>query len=185
MNPPLHRDSKSLVVELVAGFASPSAESVAGCRKPRLRGRPPGSRKGETSSPPYADRATLCPPAGQWRPSGLRVYACAVAEPYTSTTWIVKPGQEDEFVRRWTEFAEWSAGQGLAAPAMLLRDVDEPTRFVSFGPWENLQMIWRWRGLTGFQERVALLNEVLVSFEPRTLELVGGHRRRGHLKRSR
>jgi heme-degrading monooxygenase HmoA len=123
-------------------------------------------------------------PAGQSRHGRLSVYACTVAEPYTSTTWIVKPGQEDEFVRRWTEFAEWSAGQGLAAPAMLLRDVDEPTRFVSFGPWENLQMIWRWRGLTGFQERVASLNEVLVSFEPRTLELVGGRRRRWRLKRS-
>ena len=107
-----------------------------------------------------------------------------MAEPYTSTTWIVKPGHEDEFVRRWTAFADWSAGHGLAAPAMLLRDVDEPTRFVSFGPWEDIQMIWRWRGLTGFQEHVASLNEVLVSFEPRTLELVGGHRRRGRLKRS-
>ena len=123
-------------------------------------------------------------PAGQSRHARLSVYACTVAEPYTSTTWIVKPGQEDEFVRRWTEFAGWSAGQGLAAPAMLLRDVEEPTRFVSFGPWEDIQMIWRWRGLTGFQERVASLNEVLVSFEPRTLELVGGRRRRGRLKRS-
>ena len=107
-----------------------------------------------------------------------------MAEPYTSTTWIVKPGQEDEFIRRWTEFAEWSAGQGLAAPAMLLRDVDEPTCFVSFGPWEDIQMIWRWRGQAGFQEHVASLNEVLVSFEPRTLELVGRHRRRGLWKRS-
>lgn len=108
-----------------------------------------------------------------------------MAEPYTSTTWIVKPGQEDEFVRRWTTFAEWSAGQGLAAPAMLLRDVDEPTRFVSFGPWEDIQQISRWRGLPGFQERVALLNEVLVSFEPRTLELVGGRRQRGRFRRAR
>jgi heme-degrading monooxygenase HmoA len=107
-----------------------------------------------------------------------------VAEPYTSTTWIVKPGQEDEFVRRWAAFAEWSAGHGLAAPAMLLRDVDEPTRFVSFGPWEDIQLIWRWRGLTGFQEHVSSLNEVLVSFEPRTLEQVAGHRRRRLRKRS-
>ena len=112
------------------------------------------------------------------------VTLCAVGEPYTSTTWIVKPGQEDEFVRRWAEFAEWSAGQGLAAPAMLLRDMDDPTRFVSFGPWEDLQLIWRWRDQTGFQEHVASMNELLVSFEPRTLELVGGHRRRGRWKRS-
>ncbi len=107
-----------------------------------------------------------------------------MAEPFSSTTWIVKPGLEDEFVRRWTEFADWSAGQGLAAPAMLLRDVDEPTYFVSFGPWEDIQMIWRWRGLAGFQERVDSLNEVLVSFEPRTLNLVGGDRRRRRWKRS-
>jgi heme-degrading monooxygenase HmoA len=120
----------------------------------------------------------------QSRHGRLSDYACTVADPYTSTTWIVKPGQEDEFVRRWTDFAEWSGGQGLAAPAMLLRDVDEPTRFVSFGPWEDIQKIWRWRGLTGFQERVASLNEVLVSFEPRTLELVGDRRRRGRWKSS-
>jgi heme-degrading monooxygenase HmoA len=107
-----------------------------------------------------------------------------VGQPYTATTWIVKPGQEDEFVSRWTEFAEWSGGQGLAAAAMLLRDVDEPNRFVSFGPWESLQTIRRFRGLTGFQERVELLNEVVVSFEPRTLEQVGGQRRRRRLKRS-
>jgi heme-degrading monooxygenase HmoA len=107
-----------------------------------------------------------------------------VGEPYSSTTWIVKPGQEDEFVRRWTEFAEWSSAQGLSAPAMLLRDMDDPTHFVSFGPWEDVQMIWRWRGQTGFQERIASLNEVLVRFEPRTLELVGGDRPRRRWKRS-
>jgi heme-degrading monooxygenase HmoA len=107
-----------------------------------------------------------------------------VGEAYSSTTWIVKPGEEDEFVRRWTEFAEWSAGQGLSEPAMLLRDMDDPAHFVSFGPWEDVQMIWRWRGQTGFQERVSSLNEVLVSFEPRTLELVGGKGRRGRRKRS-
>lgn len=102
-----------------------------------------------------------------------------MAEPYSSTTWIVKAGQEDEFVRRWNEFAEWSGGQGLRAQAMLLRDVDDPTRFVSFGPWESLQAIARWRSLPGFHERVARLNDVLERFEPRTLELVVEHRPRG------
>jgi len=98
--------------------------------------------------------------------------------PYSSTTWIVKAGQEDEFVRRWNEFAEWSEGQGLSARAMLFRDLDEPTRFVSFGPWESLQAIARWRTLPGFHEWVAQLNDVLERFEPRTLELVGEHRPR-------
>ena len=91
---------------------------------------------------------------------------------YSHTTWIVKPGQEEEFVTRWSEFAEWSAAQGLSARAKLLRDVDEPGRFLSFGPWESLDAIKRWRALPGFQERVARLDEVLVRFEPHTLQLV-------------
>jgi heme-degrading monooxygenase HmoA len=101
--------------------------------------------------------------------------------PYTSTTWIVRPGQEDQFVERWTEFAEWSSAQGLSAAALLLRDVDEPNRFVSFGPWESDDSIRLWRALPGFQERVVRLREVIEHFEPRTLQLVrerGGKRRR-------
>jgi heme-degrading monooxygenase HmoA len=92
--------------------------------------------------------------------------------PYTYSTWHVKPGREQEFVRRWQELADWSASQGLAARAMLLRDVDDGTRFVSFGPWESLETIRRWRSAPGFHERVARLNEVIEGFEPRTLELV-------------
>jgi heme-degrading monooxygenase HmoA len=99
-----------------------------------------------------------------------------MTNPYTSTTWVVKPGHEQEFIARWTEFADWSAAQGLSGPAMLLRDLDDPTRFVSFGPWESLDVVRRWRGLSGFQERVVRLNEVLVHFEPHTLEQVAGDR---------
>jgi heme-degrading monooxygenase HmoA len=94
---------------------------------------------------------------------------------YSLTTWIVRPGNEDEFVRRWTEFAEWSAAEGLAASAKLLRDVDDPSRFISFGPWETLEAIRRWRTLEGFQSHVAALSEVVEDFEPRTLELVTEH----------
>ena len=93
-------------------------------------------------------------------------------EHYSHTTWLVKPGLEDEFIRRWTEFAAWSQAEGLAAEARLLRDVDEPQRFVSFGPWETLSAIRRWRALPGFQEHAARLGEVLESFEAHTLEHV-------------
>jgi heme-degrading monooxygenase HmoA len=85
---------------------------------------------------------------------------------------MVKPGLGDEFVRRWTDFADWSAAEGLTAAAKLLRDLDEPNRFISFGPWETLEAIRRWRTLPGFQEHVARLGEVLEQFEPHTLELV-------------
>ena len=93
-------------------------------------------------------------------------------EAYSHSTWRVKPGLEDEFVRRWEELADWSALQGLKARAKLLRDTDDPSRFVSFGPWESVSAIRGWRGAPGFHERVARLQEVVEGFEPRTLELV-------------
>ncbi len=95
-----------------------------------------------------------------------------MSAPYTHTNWVVKQGREDDFVERWSEWAEWSRRNGLAARAMLLRDVDNPERFVSFGPWESIQAVRNWRALAGYQERVAKLREVVEQFEPRTLEVV-------------
>jgi heme-degrading monooxygenase HmoA len=89
---------------------------------------------------------------------------------YTHTTWQVKTGQEDEFVRRWREWADWSHQQGLNAAAALLRDLEHTQTFISFGPWENMAAVRSWRSLPGYQERVARLSEVVDGFEPRTLE---------------
>jgi len=95
-----------------------------------------------------------------------------MAQTYTETAWVVKPGQEDEFVRRWQEWAGWSALQGLTAGGRLLRDLEQPNRFTSFGTWESVDQVRRWRSLEGFQERIGRLQEVVESFEPRTLEQV-------------
>ena len=95
-----------------------------------------------------------------------------MAETYTHTTWQVKEGMEVEFVRRWGEWAEWSQRQGLGAHARLLRDVESPGTYVSFGPWASLETVRGWRSLTGYHERVARLREVVESLEPRTFELV-------------
>ena len=92
---------------------------------------------------------------------------------YTHTTWRVKPGHEDDFVRCWTEWIEWSHAEGLREEALLLRDAENPQTFVSFGPWENVAAVATWRALPGYQERVARLQEVLDGFEPRTLGVVG------------
>ena len=92
--------------------------------------------------------------------------------PFTHTTWKVKPGQEDEFVRRWLDWVEWSHRQGLRAQARLLRDVEHPGTFVSFGPWETIGAVRRWRAEPGYHERVMRLQELVEQFEPRTLEEV-------------
>ena len=90
---------------------------------------------------------------------------------YTLTTWQVQANHEDEFVRRWSEWVEWSHREGLDAPALLLRDVDDPHTFISFGPWQSIAAVKSWRALAGYQERVARLREVVDRFEPRTLEV--------------
>jgi heme-degrading monooxygenase HmoA len=95
-----------------------------------------------------------------------------MTETYSHTTWQVKPSREAEFVRCWEEWAEWSHKQGLGAHARLLRDIESPGTYVSFGPWASLNAVSSWRSLTGYHERVARLREVVVSLEPRTFELV-------------
>jgi len=91
---------------------------------------------------------------------------------FTHTTWRVKPGQEDEFVQRWQEWAKWSRKEGLRAHARLLRDAESPGAFISFGPWEPMAAVRNWRSKPGYHERVARLQEVVEQFEPRTLEQV-------------
>jgi heme-degrading monooxygenase HmoA len=93
------------------------------------------------------------------------------SENYTHTVWHVQAGREDEFVARWREWVEWSHRQGLEAPALLLRDLESPQTFISFGPWVSAAAVRSWRALPGYQERVARLQEVVDGFEPRTLEV--------------
>jgi heme-degrading monooxygenase HmoA len=59
---------------------------------------------------------------------------------YASGDWMVKPGREDDFVAAWRDLAEWSM-ENLAggAWAKLLRDREDPRRFVSLGPWDSLE----------------------------------------------
>jgi heme-degrading monooxygenase HmoA len=96
-----------------------------------------------------------------------------VATPYTHGVWQVKPGRADEFVAAWTELADWTfANVEGTGSAKLLRDLEREDRFVSFGPWQSLEAIEAWRNLDGFKDHVERIRELLVSFEPSTLEPV-------------
>ena len=94
-------------------------------------------------------------------------------QPYTHGTWIVKPGNEQDFINAWTELAKWTkANAAGAGTGSLLRDLEQANRFSSFGPWESLEAIAAWRQLPKFPELVGKMRGLLESFEPRTLELV-------------
>jgi len=87
--------------------------------------------------------------------------------------WVTKPGHEEDFIATWRELGDWTQTEiGGNASAKLLRDLADPRRFVSIGPWDSLEAIEAWRALPGFRERVARMRELLDSFEPYTLDLV-------------
>lgn len=94
---------------------------------------------------------------------------------YTMGIWQAKLGREAEFAAAWWEFAEWTGRQFLGVEetnGTLLRDRDQPGRFVSFGPWDSLDQIAAWRAHPGFRERVARMNDLLESFTPAVLDPV-------------
>jgi heme-degrading monooxygenase HmoA len=94
-----------------------------------------------------------------------------MAEIYTVGIWTVKAGREEEFVAAWRAMGEATLADFPAAHGRLLRDLDNPRRFVSFGPWESLETVEAWRASAPFQEGVARIRELLDAFEPGTYEL--------------
>lgn len=64
------------------------------------------------------------------------------SDAYTLAMWRVKPGQEEEFIRAWREdLAEYFLSLSGAMGGTLLRSVEDPTLFYSFGPWRTLEDI--------------------------------------------
>jgi heme-degrading monooxygenase HmoA len=73
---------------------------------------------------------------------------------YASGTWNVTKGREEEFVRRWTEFLQWTRSAfGELGTAQLIRDEETPGHFVSFATWKSIEALRDWRGRPEFAER--------------------------------
>lgn len=69
-----------------------------------------------------------------------------MAEHFASGTWQVKPGLEQDFVRRWTEFLRWTRQDHPAMlVATLLQDRAVPGHFVSFAEWTDEQSRDAWK----------------------------------------
>jgi heme-degrading monooxygenase HmoA len=72
---------------------------------------------------------------------------------YTSGRWKVTTGNESEFINTWTELATHTKTDFPGATAMLLQDRDDPTVFLSFGPWESVEQIEEWARLELVSDR--------------------------------
>jgi quinol monooxygenase YgiN len=92
---------------------------------------------------------------------------------YTSGIWTVKAGREEEFARTWQESVDRLVLEFPGVTFRLLRDTENPRRFVSFGgAWRNAEQIAASRSLPAFQEAMAAVQELLDSVEITTYELV-------------
>jgi len=89
-----------------------------------------------------------------------------VDEIYACEQWKVKPGQEDEFIRRFREFAAWTLGEfpgAVIGAARLIQHADDPTRFVSFGRFASIDALERWRAHPHYEETEKRIAETLES----------------------
>jgi heme-degrading monooxygenase HmoA len=74
---------------------------------------------------------------------------------YASGNWVVTEGREEEFVRRWTEFLQWTrASFAELGSAHLIRDEETPGHFVSFATWKSVEALRVWRSRPEFAERM-------------------------------
>ena len=92
---------------------------------------------------------------------------------YTAGVWIVKKGREDDFARRWQESTDSVSLDFPGVSFRLLRDRENPQRFVSLGDgWRNAEAIEAARDSPGFQDSMTSIWRILESGEISTLDLI-------------
>ena len=84
-------------------------------------------------------------------------------QPYTLARWYVASGHQDDFVAAWHELAAFFLS--LKAPprwGTLLRSVEDPRLFYSFGPWPSMETIAAMQahpGMAGAISKLSVLCE--------------------------
>jgi heme-degrading monooxygenase HmoA len=89
---------------------------------------------------------------------------------YTNGIWEVKPGEEDEFVAAWREFASWGHTWPGCGTIRLVRDVYESNRYMSFCPWESFEAQQAWKDDPDFKERIGRVRAHTTAFRPSVFE---------------
>jgi heme-degrading monooxygenase HmoA len=95
-----------------------------------------------------------------------------MTETYTSGRWVVRPGEDDAFVDEWRSFVTWASEMPGSGTFRLVRDLDNPSTYMSFAPWESFEAQQAWKELPEFRERIGQVRSHCETFEPSTHELV-------------
>lgn len=79
-----------------------------------------------------------------------------MGDTYTCSIWSVKQGEEDGFIQAFHRFADKATKDFGAREGMILRDTDEPTRFIVIRRWDKAESLLAW----------AASEDMRVLFEP-------------------
>jgi heme-degrading monooxygenase HmoA len=96
----------------------------------------------------------------------------AMAEAFTTGSWVPNEGEEREFIAAWSEFAQWASTMPGARAVRLARDLRDPGRFVSFAGWDDLEAVRAWKGSDEFKPRMSRVQQHVDKFNPTELEVV-------------
>ena len=103
---------------------------------------------------------------------GHRDYDSPMTETYTSGVWTVKDGEEEAFVEAWREFVAFGGKMPGSGTFRLVRDVEQPERYMSFAPWESFEAQHDWKLMPEFTELIGAARAHCEDFQPAVYELV-------------
>jgi heme-degrading monooxygenase HmoA len=95
-----------------------------------------------------------------------------MSEFITSGAWRPKPGEEDAFIAAWGEFAAWASGMEGAGTLRLMRDLGDPSQFLSTGIWGTIEQVHAWKASAEFRPRMGRVQQYVAQFTPAELQVI-------------
>jgi hypothetical protein len=92
---------------------------------------------------------------------------------YTLALWRIKEGREEVFVRAWKGLSDYFLDlPNPPGPGTLIRSVEDPQLFYSFGPWRSLEDIQKMRSDPRTPEMISKLAALCEEAKPGTFQVV-------------
>ncbi|BBL64572.1 antibiotic biosynthesis monooxygenase family protein [Methanosarcina mazei] len=92
---------------------------------------------------------------------------------YFAGIWSVKQGKEEEFLKNWTDLANWTkANEKCSIGIVLLQDLEQKNSFMSFGPWKTPACVQAWQQEPEFKAILAKLKELCDEIKLSTMKSV-------------
>ena len=94
-----------------------------------------------------------------------------MSEMITSGTWLVKDGEDEAFVAEWTSYAQWASTMPGASTLHLGHDTANPSRYVSFAVWSDIESVRAWKSHPDFPEYMGRVRAHVAGFEGLELDV--------------